>query len=97
MKYSLLTFPRKHFSLASPSQAALQSQAHNPPQCIGQQSFPFHIQLPTGLSTVSQIKIDEILVRNPILLRERTKVIDRVFVEADRELFLCLAKIWIFD
>ena len=62
---------------------------------MGSKSLPFHIQLAIGLRAISQIEIDKILVRNPILFSKRTKMIDRIFVQTDRELFLRLAKVGI--
>ena len=51
-------------------------------------SLPLEIQLSIGRRTISQVKIDEALIRNADALRNRLEVIDALFVQTDRYLLL---------
>ena len=51
-------------------------------------SLPLEIQLSIGRRTISQVKIDEALIRNADALRNRLEVIDALFVQTDRDLLL---------
>ena len=54
----------------------------------GWASLPFEVQFPIGRCAISQVKIDEALIRNAHTLRNRLEVIDALFVQTDRDLFL---------
>ena len=55
---------------------------------MGWASLPLEIQFPIGRCTVSQVEIDEALIRNAHTLRNRFEIVDALFVQTDRDLFL---------
>ena len=50
--------------------------------------MPLDLKILMGLSAVPQIKVDQALIRQILLLRQILEVVDSVFVQADRDLLL---------
>jgi len=59
-------------------------------------SFPLKIESPIGGGTITQVKIDQTLVRNVRIFREVLEIFDNLFIHPDRDLFLESFSIWIF-
>ena len=51
-------------------------------------SLPLEIQLSIRRCTISQVKVDKALIWNADALRNRLEIIDALFVQSDRDLFL---------
>lgn len=49
--------------------------------------LPLEVQFPIGCCTVSQVEVDEALIRDADPLRNRLEVIDALFVQTDSDLF----------
>lgn len=60
---------------------------------MGWASLPLEVQFPIRRCTVSQIEIDEALIRNAHPLRNRLEVVDALFVQTDSDLFLELRSV----
>jgi len=60
-------------------------------------SLPLHAQLSIRLRAVAQVQIDEILIRDAVLFRQRPKIVDGVLIATDRKLLLRLAQVGILD
>lgn len=51
-------------------------------------SLPLEIQLSIGRCTISQVKIDQALIRDAHLFGNGLEVVYAFFIQADRDLFL---------
>jgi hypothetical protein len=56
-------------------------------------SLPLEIQLPVGRCTISQVKVDEALIRNAHILGNGLEVIDALLIQTDRDLLLELRSV----
>ena len=54
---------------------------------------PLHRERLSRLSAFPQIEVDQVLIRDPVLLREFLEVFNRVLIEANRQLLLGLAEV----
>lgn len=60
---------------------------------MGWALLPLEVQFPIGRCTISQVKINEALVRNADTFRNRLEVIDALFIQTNRNLFLELRSV----
>ena len=62
---------------------------------ISQDSLPLEVELSIGCGAISKVKVDEALIRDSYALGYGFEVVDALFIQPNRDLFLELRNVGI--